>query len=252
MSGAATAIGIGTAVAGVAGAGASIYGGSKQAAAANNAANLQQQQFEQTQKNQAPFIQAGQNAVGTIQSDLNNQTGFATPFSFQADPGYQFNLTQGENAINSSSAAQGGVLNGGTLKALSQYASGLADTTYSSAYNRYLEGSQNSYNQLAGLANLGEGATTNTGNAGAAAANAAGNYGTQAANATAAGAVGASNAVGGSINTFDILNALQRNGSASSYGPFSATSNIPNVSTSTLLNQLNNPNNWGALEGLTG
>lgn len=205
-------------------AGTSLFGASKQADAAQQAAQLQEQQFQQTQQNQAPFIQAGQGAVGTISNDINNQTGFAAPFNFQADPGYQFNLQQGTDAINNSAAAKGGVLNGGTLKALSQYTSGLADTTYNSAYQRYLAGSQNSYNQLAGLAQIGEGATSNTANAGANAANSAGNYLTQGANATAAGAVGAGNAASSGLGTianagqtYAILNQLQQAGSASSY-----------------------------------
>lgn len=212
----------GTLAGSLASAGASIYGGNKQADAATNAANLQQQQFEQTQKNQQPFIQAGQGAVGTISNDLQNNTGFATPFNFQADPGYQFNLQQGQQAINNSSAAKGGVLNGGTLKALSQYTSGLADTTYNSAYNRYLAGSQNSYNQLAGLAQIGEGATANTGALGANAATNEGQDLIGAANAQAGGAVGATNAVNSGITTLANgaldLSALQHLSSASSYG----------------------------------
>lgn len=206
-------------------AGASIYGSDKQSDAATQAAQIQKQQYDQTRQDQLPFIQQGQTAVNDIGSDIQNQTGFAAPFNFQADPGYQFNLQQGTDAINNSAAAKGGVLNGGTLKALSQYTSGLADTTYNSAYQRYLAGSQNSYNQLAGLANLGENATSNTGAAGAASANAQGNYLTQAGNAQAAGAVGAGNAfdsglgtIANGAQTFGILNQLQKNASASSYG----------------------------------
>ncbi len=203
-------------------AGTSLYGAGKQSDAATTAANLQKQQYDQTRQDQLPFIQQGQTAVNTIGSDIRNKTGFATPFDFQADPGYKFNLQQGQEAINNSAAAKGGVLNGGTLKALSQYTSGLADTTYNSAYNRYLQGSQNSYNQLAGLANLGEGATSNTGAAGENAANAQGNYLTQAGNATAAGAVGAGNAVSSGLGTIANgaldLSALRHLSSASSYG----------------------------------
>lgn len=224
-------------------AGASIYGSNKQADAATNAANLQEQQFQQTQANQAPFIQAGQGALSTIQSDQANGTGFAAPFNFQEDPGYQFNLQQGQNAINSSSAAQGGVLNGGTLKALDQYTTGLADNDYNSAYSRYLAGSQNSFNQLNSIAGLGENATTNTGNAGAAAANASGNYLTQAGNAQAAGAVGAGNAINGSLGTlantgttYGILQSLQ---SQSGYG--GGSSGVPTYSS------LQNPINYAAL-----
>lgn len=40
---------------------------------------------------------------------------------FEQDPGYQFRLQQGEQAINRSAAAHGGRLGGATLKALSDY-----------------------------------------------------------------------------------------------------------------------------------
>lgn len=206
--------------------------GSQSSNAAKQAAALQQQQFQQTQQNEAPFIQAGQGAVGTISSDEQNGTGFAAPFNFQQDPGYQFNLQQGTDAINNSAAAKGGVLNGGTLKALSQYTSGLADTTYNSAYSRYLAGSQNSYNQLAGLASLGQNATATTGQLGATAAKNAGDFTNASGLDSAAGTVGIgtgiNQALGGAVGgnqTYAILNQLQQQGSQSSYG------NVPNYGT---------------------
>lgn len=199
--------------------------GSQASSAANKAAQLQEQQYQQTRQDQAPYMAAGTTALGTIQSDQANGTGFAAPFNFQADPGYQFNLQQGTDAINNSAAAKGGVLNGGTLKALSQYTSGLADTTYNSAYNRYLQGSNQSYNQLMGVAGLGESATANTGAAGANAANAAGSYTNQAGQDTAAGTVGIGTGINQGLSgassagqTYSILNQLQQAGSASSYG----------------------------------
>lgn len=234
MSTAAIVAGSAALLGGVASGVGSAVAGSDASSAATNAAGLQESQFQQTQQNQAPFIQAGQQAVGTIASDEQNGTGFATPFDFQADPGYQFNLQQGENAINSSSAAQGGVLNGGTLKALAQYTSGLADTTYNSAYSRYLAGSQNSYNQLAGLASLGEGATATTGAQGATAAANAGNLVNQAGQDTAAGVVGIGSGINSGLSgianagdTYAILNQLQRQQSQSSYNLNST--NSPNT-----------------------
>ena len=124
-------------------------------------------------------MQAGQNALNTIGQDQANGTGFATPFNpstYIDTPGYQFQLQQGNNAIQSSAAATGGALNGGTLKALDQYTTGLANTTYGQAYNQYLQNSAQQYNQLYGVASLGENATATTGQQGAAAANATGNF----------------------------------------------------------------------------
>jgi len=206
-----------------------------QSSAANHAADLQQQQYQQTRQDQQPYMQAGQGALNQIGQDQTNHTGFATPFNFQADPGYGFQLQQGQNAINNSASATSGVLNGGTLKALDQYTTGLANTTYGDAYNRYLQTSNMKYNQLAGVASLGENAAALTGNQGANAANASGNYLTQAGNAQAAGDMGMANGINqgvsglGSLAYAGIQNQQQKNQSASSYSSSSK------------------PNNWGGV-----
>lgn len=204
--------------------GASIFGSAEQSSSASNAANLQESQFNQTQQNLAPYNQAGQAALSTIGQDQATSSGFAAPFNFTADPGYNFQLQQGQNAINSSAAATGGVLNGGTLKALDQYTTGLANTTYGDAYSRYLAGSQQQYNQLMGVAQTGESAAAMTGSLGANAANAAGNYTTQAGNAAAAGGVGVGNAINSGINNSILYQGLQQ--SQSGYGNYSGPNNM--------------------------
>lgn len=227
---------------GVASAVGSSVAAGDQSSAATNAANLQQQQYQQNLANQQPYMTSGTNALNTINSDQANGTGFATPFnlaSFTSNPGYQFQLQQGQNAINSSAAATGGTLNGGTLKALDQYTTGLANTTYGDAYNRYLANSQQQYGQLFNVAQLGENATATVGNQGTQAANASGNYLTQAGNANAAGTVGVTNAVnsglGGianGINTASILQGLQ---SQSGYGNVNPNNSAVNNGISTAM-----------------
>lgn len=49
-----------------------------------------------------------------------------------ATPGYRFALDQGQNAISNNAASRGLLLSGGTLKALQQFGTGLADQTYQS------------------------------------------------------------------------------------------------------------------------
>lgn len=207
------------------GVGSSVAAGD-QASAATNAANLQQQQYQQNRQDQMPYMTSGTNALNTINQDQANGTGFATPFnlaSFTSNPGYQFQFQQGQNAINSSAAATGGTLNGGTLKALDQYTTGLANSTYGDAYNRYLANSQQQYGQLFNVAQLGENATATTGNQGTEAANASGNYLTQAGNANAAGTVGVTNGInagiGGIVNGVNTAQILQGLQSQSGYGP---------------------------------
>ena len=170
----------------------SIFGGLFGAHASNNAANqyiqyLQQAQQElqntETQGEQlySPYTQAGAGATGTLQSLLASpgqglltpwkQT-FTAPTAAQAaaTPGYQFQLQQGENAMQNSAAAQGGLLTGRTLANLNNYAQDVASTNYQntfnnsvtqyqSAYNTFLNNQNSTYNQLLGLSQEGLGAT---------------------------------------------------------------------------------------------
>lgn len=181
-----------------------------QAAAAQNAQNIEQQQYQQNSANQQPFISAGQTAVGTIGQDQANGTGFAASFNpstFINSPGYNFQLQQGQNAINSSAAATGGVLNGGTLKALDQYTTGLANTTYNQAYQNYLAGSNQQYNQLFGVAQLGEQGAASLGQQGTQSAANQGNAAMGVGNAQAAGDVGVANGINSAVG--GITNGLQ-------------------------------------------
>ena len=211
----------------------------KQAQAEQNAQNIEQQQYQQNSANQQPFIAAGQNAVGTIGTDQANGTGFAASFNpstFINSPGYNFQLQQGQNAINSSAAATGGVLNGGTLKALDQYTTGLANTTYNQAYQNYLAKSNQDYNQLFGVAQLGEQGAASLGQQGTQSAANQGNAAIGVGNANAAGTVGVANginqAVGGITNAAQTIGLYQGLNSASGYNtttPSGATYNTGTV-----------------------
>lgn len=228
---AAAAIGaVGSVVGGIAGK----MGADSQADAAAKAAQIQQQQYQQNRTDQMPYMNAGTSALGTIQSDEANGTGFAAAFNpstYIDSQGYNFQNQQGTNAINSSAAATGGTLNGGTLKALAQYTSGLANSTYGDAYNRYMSTSQQQYGQLFNVAQLGENATSTLGNQGVTSANNQGNYLTQQGNAQAAGDVAVGNGINGALGA--VANGYQNSNiqtalSGSSYGvpqAPSATSN---------------------------
>jgi hypothetical protein len=90
-----------------------------------------------------PYMTAGQGG-------LNRVSAMTTPgdTSFQADPGYQWRVQQGQQGIQSSAAGRGGVLGGNTLKALENYRQGAAASEFGNVYNRNL-----------GLAQLGLGAS---------------------------------------------------------------------------------------------
>lgn len=166
-TGTALAIGLGTA----ASAGTAIYGANEQAGAAESAQNLQAQeaqnalQFQENQYNTeqtetAPYRTAGVNAVGQLNSLL--QSPFVAPTAAQAEntPGYQFQLQQGEQALNRGAAASGGLLSGGTAKAEDLYAQGVASTNYQNVYQNALQQYLANYNTKLGVAGLGAGVTT--------------------------------------------------------------------------------------------
>ncbi len=75
-----------------------------------------------------------------------------TPFTaptaadLQASPGYASMLAAGLKAQNSSAAAQGTVLNGGTQKALQQYSQDYANTGYNNLFTQDLSTNQNNNN----------------------------------------------------------------------------------------------------------
>src|SRR5262252_7715873 len=75
---------------------------------------------------------------------------------YQADPGYQFRLQEGQKAIQRAAAASGASGGGGTAKALAQYNSGLASQEYGAGFNRFMQQQQLRQSGLAGVAGLGE------------------------------------------------------------------------------------------------
>ena len=98
----------------------------------------------------------------SLQSLINPQLGakgsLMQSFKFDPnqDPGYQFRLQQGMDAIQRSAAARGGVLSGGTAKALNDYAQGSASDEYMNSYNRFVNDQTTKYNRLAQIAGIGQ------------------------------------------------------------------------------------------------
>lgn len=69
----------------------------------------------------------------------------------QQTPGYQFNLQQGLQSVENSQAAKGSLDSGQTLKGITQYGQGMAESTFN-----------NRMNQLTNLAQLGQASATFT------------------------------------------------------------------------------------------
>jgi hypothetical protein len=152
----------------------------------NQALGFQQNILGQNQSNYAPYLSAGANATGNLNEMLGTPgqglltpwtNTFTAPTAAQAEqtPGYQFQLQQGENAIQNSAAARGGLLSGQTLADMNSFGQGLASTNYqntfnnalqqyNSAYNTFQNNQNNTYNRLFGMSNQGLNATGQMGN----------------------------------------------------------------------------------------
>jgi hypothetical protein len=123
-----------------------------------NAANaLQQQNYEQTRADQAPWRAAGQQSLERLMgllSDGRYSTAQFTPQDLQNDPGYKFQQEQGMRGINNMADAFG--VGGSSLKAASRFNQGLADTSYNNAFNRFQTERTNTLNPLFQAAGLGQ------------------------------------------------------------------------------------------------
>lgn len=125
---------------------ASLIGGSQQANAAQAAADttgaamdrataLQREQYQKQLELQKPFYDVGVNALPELVNASKYQN-FGLN-QFQADPGYAFRLGEGQKALERSAAARGGLLSGGTGKALQRFGQDYGSQEYTNAFNRY-------------------------------------------------------------------------------------------------------------------
>lgn len=184
-----------------------------QAASADYAANLQNEQFNKQLELQAPFREAGLTAQNKLLDYMGlspNAGGkYARDFSmadYQADPGYAFRLGEGMKGLNATAAARGGLISGNALRAATQYGQDMGSQEYQNAYNRYQTNRSNQLNPLQSLMGAGQTATNTMGQAGQNYANQAGDAYMGAGNARASGYVGSanawSNALGGATNMY--------------------------------------------------
>ncbi len=158
-----------------------------------------------TQFNQGGYDQA-MAAWQQQQGARNNDPRFGSllrPFSladFQQSPAYQFNLQQGQMAIDQGANARGNLYAPQTLQDLGKYQQGLASNEFQNAFSNYNTNQGNIYARLFGMSGSGQNAANLTGRLGAEAASQMGTNTVGAGNATAAGTMGVNNAMQGGIN----------------------------------------------------
>jgi hypothetical protein len=151
-----------------------------QTQASDAAVGEQRRQFDLTRSDQMPWLDAGRNAL----ADLEN------PNAFQTDPGYNFLRTEGQRGIEQSSAARGGASSGNALKALAEFNTNLANSSYGDWWNR-----------KASVAGVGQTAAQNLGVLGANTASNVGNALMAGGNARASGIIGGANAISQGVSS---------------------------------------------------
>src|ERR1035441_1764915 len=104
--------------------------------AISNAGTAQQGLYNTETTGTQPYQAAGVQGLNKLQSTAG--TFSFNPSDLQNDPGYQFQLQQGNKALAASAAGRGMLQSGRALKAMDQFSQGLAGTSYQNAYNRAL------------------------------------------------------------------------------------------------------------------
>lgn len=145
---------------------------------------------------QEPGAQTGAKGVGF--GALTKPFGME---DFQASPAYQFNLAEGEKAINKAAAARGKFYAPGTLQDISKFSQGLASNEFQNAYSNYNTNMGNIWNRLSTLAGGGQNAAAGLGTNATQVAGQIGNNIMGGANAQAAGQVGSANALSSGMSS---------------------------------------------------
>jgi len=167
------------------------------ASASRQAAALQEQMYQTTRGDLAPFRASGAGALPQLNA-LTYGDPAQTQAMLEGTPGYQFTRTQGLKATQAAAAARGLGVSGAALKGAATYATGLADQTFEERYNDALK-----------TASMGANAAALTGQQGTAAAATAGNYLNQAGVATAARTMAGPNALTSGLQSYLTYNALK-------------------------------------------
>jgi len=112
-----------------------------------------------------PYMTAGGDALTSLSQLMQPGGDLNRNFTFQdmqaLDPGYQFRMDQASKALQSSAAAKGGALGGGTLQSLANLNQNLASSEYGAAFDRFQRQQDARFNRFNTLAGMGFNAANN-------------------------------------------------------------------------------------------
>lgn len=155
----------------------------------------QRYQYDTTRADNTPLLSARNASLARLQSllGIDGSGGGIDPNKVMQDPGYQFGMSQGQNAISNQMAARGMRNSGAAAMAAGRYANDYATTHYDQALNRQL-------NPLQSLAGLGQSGANTIAAAGQNMANNVSNNQSALGNAQAANALAQGNNWAGLAN----------------------------------------------------
>lgn len=150
-----------------------IFSGSKRAdtsgltSAARETNALQERMYDETIAREQPFYETGRAGNEELarrlglsgDAESEGYGGLTQSFDmeqYQSDPGYQFRLDEGNQALERKLAASGKTFSPEAAKALMGYGQGMASQEYGQAYDRYNIDQGNLYNRLAGISGTGQ------------------------------------------------------------------------------------------------
>jgi hypothetical protein len=232
---------------------AAAAGDAAAAAALEKQLGLQRELYNRQVENLAPFTKAGELGQNRLLDLLGlsgnvNAPGYgsgATNFSMadmEQDPGYQFRLTEGQRAIDRSTAARGGTQSGAALKAATRYGQDMGSQEYGNAFNRFMTQRQSQLGNLQSLQSIGQasaaGQAAAAGGLSQAGSQAYGNYGATGADIAARTGAGATAAYAGSnlsrqsaygTNTANQVNAITGAANARAAGQIGSANAFSNL-----------------------
>ena len=120
--------------------------------------NLQlQRELADTQRADfEPWRQVGQKALRQLQQGIDSGAFEVGKIDVTQDPGYQFRMKEGIDALDASASARGRLQSGAQAKGVQKYAQGLASQEYANAYAREANKKARQYNMLSQLSGAGQ------------------------------------------------------------------------------------------------
>lgn len=204
MSWVAVAVVGGAVISGVASNSAAKKAAKAQENATDKATGVELEMFNQSRDDQKPWRDAGTQALSQMLAGTKDGGEFNRNFTmadFVKDPGYDFRMEQGQQGLERSASARGGVLSGAALKDTLRYGQDYASGEYGKAYDRYNNDLTTRFNRLSSIAGTGQTATQQTGALASQTAGRVGENYLQAGNARASGYVGSANAINNGAQT---------------------------------------------------